>query len=290
MKKKNNCVKSGFSKIFWSVIATLICSVPCVALEVPAGGILDLDYAIPNDWVDVYGTLNMYSGAYVDWWIYAYPGAEADAPGGTVNVYGCAPGNTLCVLNPTSIRPGLPAVVTVYGPKFRVGTQEYLPPADMPISGLLEVLSESDAPLFSLTIYSEIDIRLRGPSGGEPTPIDIDIKPGSYPNSINLGSHGVIPVAILSTADFDATTLNAENIFLAGLGVRVRGKGNKYLASEEDVNGDGLIDLVVKVETENLDPGEFADGGAFLRVRETSDPISPVLYEGWDEIRIVPPE
>jgi len=126
--------------------------------------------------------------------------------------------------------------------------------------------------------------------GGGVINVDIDIKPGSYPNSINLGSHGVVPVAILSTLELDATTLNAENIFLAGSGVRVRGKGNKYLASEEDVNGDSLLDLVVKVQTENLDPGAFQDGGVFLRVHETSDPESPVLYEGWDEINIVPPE
>jgi hypothetical protein len=74
--------------------------------------------------------------------------------------------------------------------------------------------------------------------------IEIDIKPGSYPNAINLGSNGVVPVAILSTPDLDATTLPPENVFLAGSGVAVRGKGNKYLASTEDVNGDSLPDLV----------------------------------------------
>jgi hypothetical protein len=120
--------------------------------------------------------------------------------------------------------------------------------------------------------------------------ISIDIKPGSYPNSINLGSNGVVPVAILSAADFDATLLPAENVFLAGSGVAVRGKGNKYLASNEDVNGDGYVDLVLKVETENLDPGTFQDGMAVLRVHETSDQASPILYEGWDQITIVPPE
>lgn len=120
----------------------------------------------------------------------------------------------------------------------------------------------------------------------------IDIKPNSYPNNINLGSHGVVPVAILSINEpyFDATLISPDTVFLAGSGVRVRGKGNKYLASEEDVDGDGLLDLVVKVETENLDPGTFQNGGAFLQIRETSDPESPIIDEGWDEITIVPPE
>lgn len=282
MENKNNCAKVGFSKVLWSVIAILMCAVPCAAVvEVPAVEEWDIPGDIGptiNDTVWVYGTLNMYSGAYVVWDICAYPGAEADAPGGTVNVYGCALGNILWVFEPSTIWPGLPPVVTVYGPKFKIGTQEQLPPADMQISGLLEVLSETDAPLFSLTIYSGIvDIRLRAPDGGGPEEVTIDIKPGSYPNSINLGSHGVIPVAILSDADFDATSVDPKTVFLAGAGVRVRGKGNKYLASQEDVNGDGLIDLVVKVETENLNEGEFQGGGAYLRVHETSDKTSLVL-------------
>ena len=122
--------------------------------------------------------------------------------------------------------------------------------------------------------------------------LTIDIKPGSYPNSINLGSNGVIPVAILSTdiPYFDATLILAERVFLAGAGVVVRAKGNNTMAHEEDINEDGLMDLVVKVETENLKSEQFQDGGAYLRIHESSDPESPVLYEGWDEITIVPPE
>lgn len=120
--------------------------------------------------------------------------------------------------------------------------------------------------------------------------IEIDIKPGDDTNRVNLGSNGVIPVAIFSTEDFDATNLDPETIFLAGAGVRVRGKGNKYLASEEDVNGDGRLDLVVKVETQNLEPDTFQDGGAYLRVHTEPDSDSTVLYEGWDSITIVPPD
>jgi hypothetical protein len=69
----------------------------------------------------------------------------------------------------------------------------------------------------------------------------IDIKPGSYPNSVNLGSQGVIPVGILSSVDFDATQVDPDTVALAGAGVAIRGKGNGLLAHEEDVNGDGLI-------------------------------------------------
>ena len=39
--------------------------------------------------------------------------------------------------------------------------------------------------------------------------VAIDIKPGGVPNSINLGSNGKVPVAILSTATFDARTVSS---------------------------------------------------------------------------------
>jgi len=78
--------------------------------------------------------------------------------------------------------------------------------------------------------------------------VPIDIKPGSDPNCFNNDGHGVIPIAILSTPDFDATQVDPSTVTLDGLGVAVRGKGDKLLASIEDVSGDGLPDLVVKIE------------------------------------------
>jgi parallel beta-helix repeat protein len=116
--------------------------------------------------------------------------------------------------------------------------------------------------------------------------VDIDIKPGSYPNAINLGSHGLIPVAILSTDEFDATTVDPETVELAGAGVAVRGKSNKYMAQQEDVNGDGLVDLINHVATENLDPNSLQDGYAVL----IGSTFGGEEITGTDEITIVPPE
>jgi len=116
--------------------------------------------------------------------------------------------------------------------------------------------------------------------------IEIDIKPGSYPNSINLGSYGLVPLAILSSADFDARTVNPDTVQLAGAGVAVRGKSNKSMAHDEDVNGDGRLDLVVQIETQNLDPGSFQDGYAVL----TGKTYDGLPIEGKDEITIVPSE
>ncbi|MHC4741331.1 MAG: GLUG motif-containing protein [Planctomycetota bacterium] len=114
--------------------------------------------------------------------------------------------------------------------------------------------------------------------------VAIDIKPGSYPNAINLGSHGLIPVAMLSSDQFDATTVDPDTVELAGAGVAMRGKSNKYMAHQEDVNGDGLVDLVVQVATENLNAGSFQDGYAIL----TAETLDGQPIEGADEIAIVP--
>ncbi len=112
--------------------------------------------------------------------------------------------------------------------------------------------------------------------------VTIDIKPGSDPNSINLDSAGVIPVAILSSSTFDATTVNPATVRLAGASVKLVGKSDKYLAHEEDVNGDSLLDLVCQVFTAEfmIEPGESV---AVLEA-ETYDG-TPI--RGEDTVRIV---
>lgn len=46
--------------------------------------------------------------------------------------------------------------------------------------------------------------------------MDIDIKPGSDLNCINLGSEGVVPVAILGSATFDVTEVNQTTLQFEG--------------------------------------------------------------------------
>ena len=115
-----------------------------------------------------------------------------------------------------------------------------------------------------------------------PTKVGIDIKPGEYPNSINLGSHGVVPVAILSSPSFDATQVDPLTITLAGAHVALRGKGTP-MVSQQDVNDDGLLDLVVHVETEALELSP-EDTEALL-LGQTYGGLHIV---GSDSVRIVP--
>ena len=92
--------------------------------------------------------------------------------------------------------------------------------------------------------------------------MDIDIKPGSDPNSINLCGAGVIPVAIFGSADFMVSDINISTLRLGdggpnGSAVKMAGKSGKDLCSTEDVDLDGFDDLVCKFVTVDLD----LDGG-----------------------------
>jgi hypothetical protein len=277
MERKEGWVKAGCVKILWTVMVVFLGVVPSVQADVTvlAGEELDIAYDVGGI-LDVYGIANVDTGFYAAWGIYAFPGS-------TVNIRGGAIGANYGV-----ILAGWPApTVTVYGTDFAVTTgtiedDKWTPGGG---SGILTGTYQNGDPI-SLLFYSSVAINLVNTAVGGPDEITIDIKPGSYPNTINLGSNGVVPVAILSTPDFLATELDPDTVSLAGSGVAVRGKGNKSLATQEDVNGDGLMDLVVKVETENLDPGTFQDGLATLQVIVDNT----VIYEGSDSITIVPPE
>lgn len=83
------------------------------------------------------------------------------------------------------------------------------------------------------------------------TGIDIDVKPGNDLNYINPKSHGKTPIAILSTASFDAGSVDPTTVTVAGASVSLR-KNGSIASSLEDVNGDGLIDLVVHLDTQDL--------------------------------------
>jgi len=111
--------------------------------------------------------------------------------------------------------------------------------------------------------------------------VAIDIKPGATPNTINLGSRGSIAVAIFSSTDFDATTIDPSTVRLAGAAVELKGRGTP-MATVQDVNGDGLDDYVVHVETDALQLSEV-DAAAVLKAKTTNE----ILITGTDSVRIV---
>ena len=114
--------------------------------------------------------------------------------------------------------------------------------------------------------------------------VSIEIKPPAIaPVPINQSSSGVIPVAILSSGTFDATQIDPSSVSLAGARVKMIGKSSKYSCSIQDVNGDGLNDLLCQVSTAQfmIEPG---DSTAELEAQASGG--QPI--QGHEAITIVP--
>ncbi len=113
-------------------------------------------------------------------------------------------------------------------------------------------------------------------------PVTIDIKPGTYPNTIDLKSRDTIPVAILSTTEFDAPgQIDRDSLTFGRTGFE------DSLAScdphGEDVNEDGLRDLVCHFRTE--DTGfESGDTEGVLEGKT----VDGIPVGGADAVTIVP--
>lgn len=88
-----------------------------------------------------------------------------------------------------------------------------------------------------------VDVFVHTPKAAALT-VPIDIKPGGEPNSLNLNSKGVVPVAVLSTAEFDAATVDPASVRFAGAA--------PVKSALEDVNGDKLKDLVLHLRTQDI--------------------------------------
>ena len=104
--------------------------------------------------------------------------------------------------------------------------------------------------------------------------VNVDIKLGSYPNSINLKSKGVTPVAVLTNNFFDAKDIMIDSIVFAG--------ANPLRGKLEDVDGDGDLDLILHFETQSLQLST-TDTETVL----TGQLNNGNLIKGADSIRIV---
>ena len=98
-----------------------------------------------------------------------------------------------------------------------------------------------------------------------PLAVVIDIRPGTYPNIINLGSGGKVGVAILGSTSFDVTAIDTSTLSLAAARVGIKNNGTTMTAIT-DVNSDGRPDLVAHFETELL-PLIVGDAEAVLEGR-----------------------
>lgn len=150
-------------------------------------------------------------------------------------------------------------------------------------NGLIELSNDPES-LLPVTVVVNGQAVDYNPGDPSALAVAIDIKPGDPDNAINLGSGGNTPVAILSAAGFDATTIDPLSLSLASAPVRLKGKGTPQVAFE-DVNGDGLLDLVAHMDTSAFDVS-FAAKAAVLEGMT----YNGLAIRGSGPVRVVPAE
>ena len=111
--------------------------------------------------------------------------------------------------------------------------------------------------------------------GAPPEELTIDIKPGSDPNPINPSSKGVIPVAILTTDTFDASTVDPPTALFEG--------ASPLRWSLKDVDHDGDLDLLLHFRTQETSIAEDQTEACL-----TATTFDGITLQGCDSIKVVP--
>ena len=78
--------------------------------------------------------------------------------------------------------------------------------------------------------------------------VGIDVKPGDNPTSVEPKRQGMVPIAVLSSKEFDATAVDLSSIRAGATGT----EGSMFRSMKEDVDHDGDVDLVILFRVADL--------------------------------------
>jgi len=112
--------------------------------------------------------------------------------------------------------------------------------------------------------------------------IEIDIKPNSYPNTVNTSSRGVLPVAILGSESIDPTKIDVPTLSFGPDGASTKHDLTDLVVFGhhlEDVNLDGELDLLTHFRVGDI--GIRCEGQS---VRLSGQTTIGQPIEGWDSI------
>lgn len=78
--------------------------------------------------------------------------------------------------------------------------------------------------------------------------VSIDVKPGDTPTSLEPKREGMVPIAVLSSKEFDATGVDLTSIRAGATGT----EGSMFRSMKEDVDHDGDVDLIILFRVADL--------------------------------------
>lgn len=109
--------------------------------------------------------------------------------------------------------------------------------------------------------------------------LDIDIKPGSDVNPLNLNGNGVVPVAVLGTEVMDMTRIDVST-------VEIGGSTPAHNGHIEDVDKDGIDDLVVHLAPSDFGIDPATPGVTIMTLTLTGELKNGTPFSGTDDVRI----
>jgi hypothetical protein len=179
----------------------------------------------------------------------------------------------------------------------RFEVENHSPPGTPPIVIVADGQTVELAPGESLTV-------------GGPIVVDLDIKPGSCPNSFNRSSNGVLPVGLLGAAGFDITQVDPSSVVIAradgvgGFATPNEGPPGPHSVLEDvgtpfdgaswdchELEGDGILDLSMKFKTQDVVTALGLDAlpdGALVELAVSGLLTDGTPFTASDCVRLVP--
>ena len=252
------------------------CPVPCL-VECPLEGIDEGEGPCYDGYVDAYnGGCDSEPEAYVyvtpstETITYCGQGGNYDAGGfrdtdwywmdltdATNEITICVEAEFLVTLGFVDMSPGCEGISSLYS---------YVQPGPCEQACLTEVLPPGSWCVFVASDWqdwpcdSDYVLTIDGYESTEPIMGALDIKPTSCPNPLNVKSQGVLPAAILGTADFDAAYVDVSSILLEGVPPQRSNLSDVATPVGDDAEpcecneegGDGVSDLTLKFRTQDI--------------------------------------